>query len=213
MVQPRSDEPRREILERSPGWWARPLLNRVPRWLFMAAALLAGGGTVLITGQARPARVTPAAQTAPISAACAEFTNLSGISIPAGFRVILGDGAVPPAYLGPQQRGAGSGPFRFGWKTGFSFRGGGLPVTISVPAAWRGRLALFGPSSNGFGTVSRLRLPGCPRKGAWNTYVSAFFLHTPSGCVPLDVAVGRRAATVWFGLGRHCPASLLTGRS
>jgi hypothetical protein len=185
------------------------LLDRVPRWLLMAvaAALLAGGGAVLITGQVRqPAgHLTPAANAAPVPAVC-QFANLSGARAPAGFRVILGDSAVPPAYLVPQVRGPGPGPWRYGWKTGFSFRGGGLPVTISVPVAWRDRLALFGPSAGGFGATSALRVPDCPVKGAWNTYVSAFFTRIRSGCVPLDITAGRRTAMVWFGLGRHCPS-------
>lgn len=215
---PDPGEPSREILERSPGRWATPPLNRVPRWLFalVATALLAGGGAVLVTSQTRhpPAKIAPAAHIAFMPPACAPFINLTGRHIPTGYRVILGDAAVPPAYLGPQGIGMPyrPGPWRYGWKIGFSFRGGGLPVTISVPAAWRGRLALFG-GPDGSAYTSRLRIPSCPYKGLWNTFVSSFFLRTWSGCVPLDVQVGSRTSMAWFGLSRHCPASLLTGRS
>ncbi|HLX49804.1 MAG TPA: hypothetical protein VKS82_15855 [Streptosporangiaceae bacterium] len=215
---PGGGEPRPEILERSPGWRAVPLLNRVPRWLFTvaAAALLAGGGAVLVTSQARhpPATVAPASHIVFMPSACAPFINLTGRHVPTGYRVILGDAFVPPAYLGPQGTGPQDrpGPWRYGWKMGFGFRGGGLPVTISVPAAWRGRLALFGgPAGSAY--TSQLRIPSCPYKGLWNTFVSSFFLHTWSGCVPLEVQVGRLTGTVWFGLSRHCPGRLLTGRS
>ncbi|HEY2576672.1 MAG TPA: hypothetical protein VGI74_10240 [Streptosporangiaceae bacterium] len=210
--RPDADEPHREILERSPGWWAAPLLNRMPRWLLMAvaAALLAGGGTVLITSQTRhpPPKAAPVVHIVTMPAACAPFINLTGSRVPTGYRVILGDAAVPPAYLGPQVPGVGmeggSGAWPYGWKIGFGFRGGGLPVTISVPAAWRDRLALFG-GADGSSYTSQLRIPSCPPKGVWNTFVSSFFLHVRSGCVPLQIQVGRRTATVWFGLARHCP--------
>lgn len=186
----------------------------MPRWLLtaVAVALLAGGGAVLVTSQTRhpPAHVAPVGHSVAVPANCLPMINLTGVHAPAGYRVILGDAAVPPAYLGFQLAPgiqSGSAPWRYGWKIGFGFRGGGLPVTITVPAAWRGRLALFGPSSGGYGDTSRLHLPSCPPKGLWNVYVSSFFLHTRSGCVPLDVTVGRRTATVWFGLARHCSAS------
>jgi hypothetical protein len=222
------DESHPEILENSPRWWARlwgpqsrptvtlPLLNRVPRWLSIAVAvaLLAGGGAVLVTSHTKhpPAITAPAAHVIFVPAACGVFINLSNSTLKPSDRVIFDDAVMPPAYLPdllPPGQTGGSGSWRYGWKTGFGFRGGGLPVTISVPAAWRGRLALFGPPppSSGFGTVTQLHLPSCPPKGVWNTFISSFFLHTSSACVPLDIQVGRQATTVWFGLGEHCPAS------
>jgi hypothetical protein len=208
--RPDADEPLPEVLERSPGWWAALSLNRVPRWLFAVAAvvlLAAGGGTALVLSQPghRPPPVVHTAYFMP--AACAEFINMTSTHLQPGYRVVFGDAAVPPAYLAPQLRGTGSKPWRYDWKIGFGFRGGGLPVSISVPPAWENRVALFGPS-NGFGQVTELLIPSCPPRGVWNTFVSGFFMQTPAECVPLNIQVGRQTTTVWFGLDRHCPASL-----
>jgi hypothetical protein len=91
---------------------------------------------------------------------------------------------------------------------GLVIRGNAAPVTVSVPAGWRNREQItWGPH----GMVSSLRIPSCP--GTWDAYAGGFYLKTPTACVPLQFQVRRRTATVWFGLGRHCPASLLTGRS
>jgi hypothetical protein len=221
-----SEEPRPEILENSPRWWAKlfrpeflavptlPLLNRIPRWLFalVAAVLLAGGGTVLLTSHTKhPApNATPAAHTVYlVPSACAGFISTTVPHVAPGYRVTLRDAAMPPAYFAPQPPATwtGHGLWHYGWKTGFSFLGQGLPVTISVPAAWHGRLALFAPPGGPSSFTTQLHVPSCPPPGAWNTFVTAFYLHTPSACVPLDVQVGRRSATVWFGLGQHCPAN------
>ena len=50
-----------------------------------------------------------------------------------------------------------------------------------------------------------LGVGSCPPPATvWNAYAGGFYLRTPSACVPLVFRVGKRSATVWFGLGQAC---------
>lgn len=121
-----------------------------------------------------------------------------------GYRVVLGDVSVPPAYMG-KTIATGSRPWRYWQKAGFQIRGGSLPVTISVPKDWQHRAAITWGAD---GMVSTLQISSCPASELWNDYVGGFYLRSPSACLPLQIRVGQRTATVWFGLGRYCEPSL-----
>lgn len=190
------------------------LLERVPRWLMVtvAALLLAAGGGWLAVGHggggSGPARA--AARTLSVPPRCGQYDNATSPHVPRGFRVVLGDVAVPPARL-PVGVSASGELWEYGAKTAFFYRGDGPPVTISVPGGWQRQIGLFGPANGVGGTARTLHIPRCPPRGSWDIYVSAFYLTTPTACAPLRVQVGRRTVTVWFGLGARCPAGVSTG--
>jgi hypothetical protein len=209
MMRPDSEEPRREILEQSPGRLSGSfaLLERVPRWLWAVAAvaLLAAGGAVLVTSHGKH----PAASGSSLSmthgvfvpSPCAAFVNQTENRVIGGERIVLGDVAVPAAYLGPMLPN-GNGPWRYWMKTAFGVRGDSPPVTISVPEGWQD-LAGIDQEANGMGRI--FHIPSCPPRDVWNFTTGGIYLKAPTACLPLNIQVGRQTATVWFGLGRHCP--------
>ncbi len=120
-----------------------------------------------------------------------------------GYRVVLGSVSVPPALL-PQSVSTPSERWPFWQKAGFHIRSGSPTVTVTVPKAWRGRVAI---DWGGTGPASQLRFEACdPAAGLWDHWAGGFHLRSASACVPLVVRVGRRTSTVHFGLGRRCAA-------
>jgi len=204
--------PGRDVLERTPGRWSPSRLAGLPRWLLgvAAAALLAGGGAALAAGQGGQGQPGAGPATAPVAqaaepGACGRFVNMISVRIFPRYRLVLGDVAMPPARL-PALGPSGHAAWPYGEQTGFQFHGDGPPVTITVPEAWRDRVAVFGVTGRSPGFASTVRIPSCPLRGAWDTYVSAFYTHSRTACVPLQVQVRHRTVTFWFGLGRRCPA-------
>ena len=120
-----------------------------------------------------------------------------------GYRVVLGVVSVPPAYQ-PQVVSSLRRDWPYWRKAGLVVRGGAPPVEVSVPTAWRSRVAITW--GNRPGVFHRLRIASCSAgPKPWNAYAGGFYLRSRSACVPLVVRVGRRFATVRFGLGRMCP--------
>jgi hypothetical protein len=79
---------------------------------------------------------------------------------------------------------------------------GRVPVSVSVPKAWRSREAITWGDS---GATSTIRIEACPTPpNVWNGYAGGFHLRSPTACVPLIFRIGTRSATVRFGLGRTC---------
>lgn len=210
MTRPGSEEPRPEVLESQPGWWTALPLPKPPRWLLLVAAalLLAAGGTVLAASHGGPGKAGRAGQpsTGPvlIPTACGHFASdrASG-RVRSGYRVILGDVAVPPAYVGPMLPN-GNGPWRYWRMAVFGIRGGSPPVTLSVPAGQQHDAAID-LEAGGIGSI--FHLPGCPLSHVWRATVGGFYLKAPGACLPVRVQVGRQDETVRFGLGRRCPAA------
>jgi hypothetical protein len=140
---------------------------------------------------------------APPTVSCTGITGRVGSGHEGGNRVVLGTVSVPPAYL-PQVGPSRNKAWPFFTKRGLAVRGGGPEVVVTVPKAWRRRVAItWGDSA----IVSRLRIASCsaflPPK-VWNGYAGGFYLRSRSACVPLTFRVGRRAKTVRFGLGERC---------
>lgn len=150
-----------------------------------------------------------AAHSAPQSAPLVTCSNTAGteqLGESYGYRVVLGIVSVPPAYL--KQVGStrtwvsSTGPWRYWHKAGLAIRAGRVPVSVTVPMAWRSRAAITWGDS---GIVSSLRLAACPSPpNVWNSYAGGFYLRTRSACVPLVFRTGSRSTTVMFGLGRRC---------
>jgi hypothetical protein len=147
---------------------------------------------------------TAAPAAAPPLVPCGEIIGAARSGNAGGWRIVLGEVAVPPAHFG-DPADLGQGPWRYWQKWGLGVRAGGRqPVRISVPRGWRHRVAFVW--GNSLGVVQDLRIARCgPRGGKrWNAYAGGFFLRSRGDCVPLTFSVGTRSRTVWFGIGRRC---------
>ena len=118
------------------------------------------------------------------------------------YRLVLGVVSVPPAYL-KQVIPTHRDPWAYWHKSGLVVRAGSESVTVSVPRAWRSRVAISW--GNNTGIVHTLRIAGCGSDTSMgNAYAGGFYLRSSFACVPLIFGVGRRRATVRFGVGRAC---------
>lgn len=168
-------------------------------------AALIVGGFVLFAGLA-----TPSASTADVgrSVPCGDaigFTKFPylGNSRPENrYRRVLGVVAVPPAYM-QQVVPSSQKPWPYWHKQGLVIRATGESVTVTVPKLWRKRAAITW--GNNAGPVSSLRIEGCgTSRAVGHAYAGGFLLRSPSACVPLVFAVGKRSVTVRFGVGERC---------
>lgn len=118
-----------------------------------------------------------------------------------GGPVLFGVVGVPPVQLA---RAVPSGlrSWRFYRKFGLNVRAGGPAVLVSVARTARDAAAIAwgnGPP------VSSVRMLSCQLQGVpWSSYAGGFYLHSPTGCVPLVFQAGRQVATVVFAIGRRC---------
>jgi hypothetical protein len=206
VTRPGSEEPRQEILDSQPGWWTTlplPRLPRLPRWVIALAiaALLAAGGTAfaIVKSAHSPPRPVVGPDFRVVPTACGRFTSAHA---PSGYRIVLGDVAVPPAYVGPMMPN-GNGPWRYFRNAIFGVKGDSPPVTLSVPGSQQHEAAID-LEVGGLGHI--FHIPGCPPSYVWHATLGGFYLKAPTACLPLTVRVGQQSATVVFGLGRHCPA-------
>ena len=155
--------------------------------------------TLAATGVAAARASAAARRTVPCSEAIMHVRFPYGY----GYRLVLGAASAPPATL-RQIVPSDQKPWRYWRKAGLVVTGS-APVSISVPQAWRTRLAITW--GNRPGIFSALRIAGCPpAQGVeqGRAYAGGFYLKERSACVPLTVRVGARSATVRFGLGRRC---------
>jgi hypothetical protein len=184
-------------------------LRRSKRLPLIAALTLAvAAGALLAAGCRASARAksegaSPALASVP-TVACGESIGNAKSGHEDGYRVVLGVISVPPAHL-RQVVATHSQPWRYWRKAGLVVRTGNPSLVVSVPKPWRTRAAFTWGSS---GTVSVLRLENCPPSPAgWRAYAGGFYVRSRSVCVPLVFRIGQRAATVRFGIGRHCEAT------
>jgi hypothetical protein len=161
-----------------------------------AMALLALAGATTLAA-------TTASANAPPTVSCTGIVGRDRSGDGGGNRVVLATVSVPPAYL-PQVGPSRNKAWPFFTKRGLGVRGGSPTVVVTVPRAWRRRVAITWGDS---GIVSGLRIATCsaflPPK-VWNGYAGGFYLRSRSACVPLVFRVGQRQRTVRFGLGRRC---------
>ena len=121
------------------------------------------------------------------------------------YRPVLGVLAVPPGYM-QQVVPTGDKPWPYWRKQGLVVRTTGEAVTVTVPTAWRKRLAITW--GNRPSAVSSLRIEGCGTQANTNVgsaYTGGFLLRSPRACAPLTFRVRNRSATIWFGIGQRCP--------
>jgi hypothetical protein len=115
-----------------------------------------------------------------------------------GYRLVLGAVSVPPRYVG-ELVDTGERPWRHWLKSGLVVRGDSTGVTITVPAAWRSRVAVGW--GNRDGAFSRLRIAGCPaRANVGFAYAGGFRLRVRAACVPLSRAA--RNSDTSRGIGK-----------
>ena len=121
-----------------------------------------------------------------------------------GYRLVLGAVAVPPLYL-RQVVPTQSKPWAYWRKAGLVVRAGSPQITVTVPRGWRSRAAItWGNGSAGHDSVS-LAIASCDGPASvGHAYAGGFYLRSASACVPIVFQVGRRTATVRFGIGRRC---------
>jgi hypothetical protein len=163
----------------------------------IAALLLAMG--LAVPGSSAPARTVPCNE----SIAGTRFPYVGDRRPGYGYRLVLGVVSVPPAYQ-KQVVPTGERPWTYFRKAGLIVRASGQAVTIGVPRAWRGRAGIAW-GYGGHGVFSSLRIAGCHvRPTVGFAYSGGFYLRARSACVPLIFRVGRRSATIRFGLGRPC---------
>jgi len=100
----------------------------------------------------------------------------------------------------------GAQPHRLFAKTGLLVRAG-REGTLTVPAAWSGKLSIAWGNHPAEWTTS-LRIPMCPTTsgggGQWLAYPGGYSLDEPA-CVPLEVDAGTTVKTVHIALGVPCP--------
>lgn len=145
----------------------------------------------LASATERPQRTIP----------CGEIIQTTRFPYPQR-RLVLGAVSVPSAYL-VRSYPTLETPWRYFAKEGMVVKSG-TSVTITVPSAWRKRVAISW-GNNVHRVFHTIRIAACsriPKRGY--AYAGGFFLRRPSACVPLVLAVGGRRQTVWFGIGRRC---------
>lgn len=118
-------------------------------------------------------------------------------------RLVLDAFSVPPAFLS-QINPSGEPPWRYFSKWGMVVRSDGRTATVTVPPAWRDRLAISWGNA-GHGVFQSIRFAGCRYgRDVGNAYAGGFFLTSRSACVPLIFSVGTRQTVFRFGIGRRC---------
>jgi hypothetical protein len=168
-------------------------------------AAMIGVGVAPLTGLTAQSASSAAGRTVPCGDAIAstKFPYLGSNRPEYRYRQVLGVIAVPPAYM-KQVVPTGEQPWAYWHKQGLVIRATRQSVTVTVPKESRKRAAITWGNSGG--PVSSLRIEGCKATSANVGYAFAggFLLRSPSACIPLTFRVGRRSATVRFGLGQRC---------
>jgi hypothetical protein len=170
----------------------------VKRVGLVAGVALLGAGTVWVTAPALSSSAPPAVP-------CADVIGHASGPLQSGYRRVLGVISVPPGYTAQgAERVDDAGRWRYWRKAGMVVQGGTFTVTVTVPKAWRTRVAITW-GNNDLPPVSALRFTGCGAGArTWNAYAGGFLLRSARACVPLVFRVGSSSATVRFGIGRRC---------
>lgn len=119
------------------------------------------------------------------------------------YRTVLDAVSAPGVLLHAYRSGPPAWPLFA--KSGMVVRGRpGAAVTVTVPPAWRDRLAISW-GNGGHGVFHTIRFPRCggdPSVGA--AWAGGFFVKRTPLCAPLRFTVGGRSATLRFGIARRC---------
>jgi hypothetical protein len=168
----------------------------------LVGAALAGAASCS-TGSPHSAGVSAARAVAPqLVVTCDQVIGRPASPFADGYRRVLDVVSVPPAYIPQVVRTPGE-RWPYWEKSGMVVRANRVPVTVSVPRAWRTRAAITW--GNGTPAVSVLRFSACPSPPkVWNAYAGGFFMRSRGACIPLVFQVGRRRRLVRFGIDHRC---------
>lgn len=168
-------------------------------------AILALGSALAACSEGSPASSKSASERPTVSSdavTCDKIILTSAHPFHEGTRRVLGVIAAPPAYISQVIRHPGE-QWPYGEKAGLGVRAGSGPITITVPTAWRSRVAIaWGNITTDAGSVQIAACP--PSANVWDIYAGGFSLRHRSECFPLTFSVDQKTSTVWFGLGRRC---------
>jgi hypothetical protein len=178
------------------GSWVRLKLSVV-----VVVVLPAMGSASCFGGSSHSVAVSTSPGVHPLVITCDQII-IQAKAPPADSRRLLGVLSVPPAYIPQVVRNPGGGQWPYMEKAGLVVRANRLPVTVSVPQAWRTRAAITWGNGKPVGTI---RFSPCPSPpNVWNAYAGGFFLSSRGACVPLVFQVGQRSQVVRFGIDRRC---------
>jgi hypothetical protein len=198
--------PERALCVRVTYRWVASVDSTVKQWLALIAAVSAvvmlsacAGTTGASTSSVDE---SSAATTAVIP--CDEVVGKQRSGTEAGYRVVLGIIAVPPARL-RRVVPTKSGQWPFWRKAGLVLHPTRKTVSVSVPKPWRRRVAIVW--GNGGPPVSAVKFQPCPSGTRWNGYAGGFYLRERHECVPLTFRAGNRSQTIRFGFNRSCSSA------
>jgi hypothetical protein len=177
------------------------------RFALLAIVAIAGAALQVASGSSSPAAPV---RRVPCGEAIAT-TKFPYVTAAGDYRLVLGVVSAPPAYL-PRIYRADSPERKRGWpfwrKQGIIVRNSGESVAISVPSAWRTRAGIVWGNGGTGEPFTSVLLVGCGSdRTRGRAYAGGFYLRSRAACVPLMFRVGRRAATVRFGINRRCGPS------
>lgn len=134
---------------------------------------------------------------------CNQVIDTSGPPY-SGWTKVLGKVWLPRHTLGSGTTDDVADGERHWFKQGLAIRAGST-LTLTVPDAWRGRLAI------GWGSPAQpseqVTIDGCRyARGKWLAYAGGYWVDRPA-CVPLVVSSGARRTTVHIPLGEDCPSA------
>jgi hypothetical protein len=165
---------------------------------FVVGSLAVLGGVTASSASSADGRTVPCSD-------IIEYTKFPylGSSRPENrYRQVLGVVAVPPAFM-QQVVPTRQKPWNYWHKQGLVIRATAKVVTVTIPRNLRQRAAITWGNSGG--PVSSLRFESCGGSAnVGHAYAGGFFLRSRSACIPLIFRVGKRSATVRFGLGQRC---------
>jgi hypothetical protein len=138
-----------------------------------------------------------------ITVGCGAVIGTARSGHDSGYRVVLSIVSAPQGFLSGVVHVPQFAPFAYWSKAGMVIRSSTKPVTVTVPKAWRNRLRIDWGNPAPEATAVTFE-PCSSAPPTWNGYAGGFFLRGRAACVPLSFTVGRRHATLRFGVGRHC---------
>jgi hypothetical protein len=173
-------------------------------WLLLLCAVMVAGcasGVHSAPPSAQPSTSASEPVLAQSPVCATNYAIGTDATVPAGFRVVLGDVATQVTDVGEGEPAGSGETWPYFAKRGLLIPAGIGPISVSVPKSWRRRAAI----EWGTGPSSTLTLSACGSPpGVWDAFAGGLYLRTRIACVPVQFRVGKRTATVTYDIGRQC---------